>query len=95
MEHELLVECADWIAAQLEEEGYWVDAGLIQLILEKEQHAPVRIPSVPHRQAADHLATALAADGVQGVPDAVDASLITIILQWEDEFLALAGRPRE
>lgn len=94
MDHDLLVECADWIAAQMEEEGFLVDAGLVQLVLEKERTAPARIPAVAHAEAAAHLVALLAADGIRGVPDAIDERLVRIVLEWEDDFLALAGRPR-
>lgn len=94
MEQELLEECADWIAGQMEEEGYLIDAGLVQLILEREGESPQRIPTVTHAQAAAQLVERLTADGVQGVPNAVDERLIQIVLEWEDEFLSLAGRPR-
>ena len=94
MEHELLVECADWIAEQMSEEGYLIDAELIQLVLEKERTAAARVPAVSHGEAAAGLVAELAADGVQGIPDSVDARLVRVVLEWEDEFLALAGRPR-
>ncbi len=94
MDHELLVECADWIAEQMAEEGFMIDAGLIQLALEKERDSSISIPSITHADAAAQLVAELAADGVQGVPEAVDERLIRMVLEWEDEFLALAGRPR-
>ena len=94
MEKNLLVECADWIAEQMAEEGFLIDAGLVQVALEKERASAIDIPTVTHAEAATRLVAELAADGVQGVPEAVDARLIRIVLEWEDEFLALAGRPR-
>lgn len=94
MERELLVECADWIAEQMADEGYLVDGGLVELILQREAAATVRIPAVSHEEAARLLVAGLAADGVQGAPDAVDDRLVRAVLEWEDEFLALAGRPR-
>jgi hypothetical protein len=94
VEPELLAECADWIAEMLAEEGMWVDAGLIEEVLRREAAAPVRIPAVTHREAAAHIARQLAEDGVQTAPAALDERLVLSILEWQDEFLALAGRPR-
>ena len=94
MEPELMTECADWIAEQMEEDGMMVDAGLIEIVLETEQRVPIRIPQASHPQAAAAVAVQLAADGVRGAPDAIDERLVLAILEWEDEFLAFAGRPR-
>ena len=92
--NELIEECADWIAEQLEDEGMLVDAGLVQLMLEHEWAAHERIPLITHEQAADHILERLVSAGVQGAPDAIDRRLILGVLQWEDDFLALAGRSR-
>lgn len=94
MTPELLEECADWIAAQLEEESVYVDGGLVQLMLEKEWAEPERIPAITHEQAADRIIERLAEQGIHGTPDPIDRRLVTGVLQWEDDFLALAGRPR-
>ncbi|MFN8556147.1 MAG: hypothetical protein U0531_01935 [Dehalococcoidia bacterium] len=94
MEPELLQECAGWIAEQMAEEGYLIDPYLVELILEKERATPVRIPAIDHTTAATQLVADLAADGVEGVPDVVDARLIRQVLEWEDEFLSFAGRTR-
>jgi hypothetical protein len=94
VEPELLAECADWIAEMLAEEGMWVDAGLIEEVLRREAAAPLRIPAITHQEAAAHIARQLADDGVQAAPAALDERLVLSILEWQDEFLALAGRPR-
>jgi hypothetical protein len=91
---ELMEECADWIAAQMEEESMYVDAGLVQLMLEQEWAEQQRIPAITHEQAADRIIERLADKGIQGAPDPIDRRLVTGVLQWEDDFLALAGRPR-
>jgi hypothetical protein len=88
---ELLVECADWIAEQLEEENIWVDARLIEQVLRTEGHVPL---AQTRQETAASVHQALTAAGVQGMPDAVDLRLLIAILEWEDDFLALAGRPR-
>jgi hypothetical protein len=94
VDEELLTECADWIAEQMSEEGYLIDGDLIELILRREQDAPVTIPHATHDEVAQHLLDVLAAEGVNGVPDVIDERMITGILQWEDDFLGFAGRPR-
>jgi len=92
---ELMEECADWIAVQLEEESaMFVDAGLVQLMLEHEWGEEERIPQITHEQAADRILQRLHEAGIHGAPDPIDQRLILGILQWEDDFLALAGRPR-
>ena len=94
MNQELIEECADWIAGQMQEEGYLIDPALVQRILETEQDQPVRVPRVSHQEAATGLVVELEAAGVRGIPEAVHARLVMTVLEWEDEFLALAGRPR-
>jgi hypothetical protein len=95
VEPELMEECADWIAAQLEEEeAMWVDASLVQMMLESEWAEDERIPAISHEEAADRILRRLEAAGVQGVPDAIDRRLVLGVLQWEDDFLAFAGRTR-
>jgi len=87
----LLDECAEWVAAQLEEENIFVDPGLVSLIMETERQTG------PPRAACSGLAAIearLIEQGVQGVPDAINATLLFAVLQWEDEFMALAGQPR-
>ena len=88
---ELLIECADWIAEQLEEENIWVDARLIEQVLRSEREGET---FGSRREAAEAAQRALTEAGVQGMPDAVDLRLLNSILEWEDDFLALAGRPR-
>jgi hypothetical protein len=95
VDRELLLECADWIAEQMLDEGHLIDGALVQIIIEKELAAPWRLPAISHAAAAAYLVAALEADGIAGMPDAVSARLVQTVLEWEDEFLALAGRPRE
>lgn len=87
----LLAECADWIAAQLEEENILVDVGLVELVLRLHRDSTV---SSSRAEAVATLQARLESAGVRGMPDSVDARLLTAILEWEDEFLALAGRTR-
>lgn len=94
MEPELMTECADWIAEQMSEEGYLIDAELIELVLQKERLNPRCIPAISHQQAAAAVLELLAGDGIQGIPDSINDRLIVTILEWEDEFLSFAGRSR-
>lgn len=88
----LLDECAEWVAAQLEEENIFIDPGLVSLMMEVERRlGPPRSAS---RATAEAMETSLVEEGVKGIPDAINAGLILAVLQWEDEFMALAGRPR-
>ena len=43
---------------------------------------------------ADRILKRLDEAGIQGAPDPIDRRLVLGVLQWEDDFLALAGRPR-
>ncbi len=96
LDEALLDECAEWISTMLEEEdGAMVDAGLVSIILERERDLRAEALSPqPHIEMARLLAEALDAEGVRGMPDVVAPQLILLVLGWEDEFLALAGRPR-
>jgi hypothetical protein len=93
LDQQLWDECADWIAAQLEEENVLIDPSLVALIIEIEhdEHGGDHAASL---EVACSIEAALSARGIAGVPDAIDARLIYTVLQWEDEFLGLAGRPR-
>lgn len=85
-------ECADWIAEQMEEENMLVDPALVALVLEVErEQAGDRAASLGTARAIE---ATLSERGVAGVPDTIDARLLFSILQWEDEFLGLAGKPR-
>ena len=94
MTPELMEECADWIAAQMEEESMFVDPMLVQQILEHEWANERRIPEITHEQAVAAILQRLVDAGVQGAPDSIDQRLILTVLQWEDDFLSLAGRTR-
>jgi hypothetical protein len=92
LDQSLWDECADWIAEQMEEENMLVDPALISLVLEVErEHAGDRAASL---ETARAIEGSLQERGVAGVPDTIDARLLFSILQWEDEFLGLAGKPR-
>lgn len=88
----LFEECADWVAAQLEEENVYVDPGLVALIFGIERELGGEVAA--SRERAAEIEAVLVERGVQGAPDTIDAALIFNIIDWEDEFLGLAGRPR-
>jgi hypothetical protein len=90
----LLEECAGWIAAQMEEEGYLIDPGLVQLILEHEHGDSGPTPASLHAETARRVITALEDAGIHGIPETVNDRLVLTVFDWEDEFLSLAGRPR-
>ncbi|MGI8925364.1 MAG: hypothetical protein ACR2HN_01805 [Tepidiformaceae bacterium] len=89
---ELLEECAGWVWEQLQEEGFLLAGELVELILVTERELGV--------EGRDLATIARVVDeefrlrGVAGNPYPIDANLIREVLQWEDEFLGLAGMPR-
>ena len=90
MEGALLEECAGWIWEQIQEEGLFIPGELIELILTTERE--LNVQAKPHGE----IATALAASFREQEHDvsATDEQAIAAVLSWEDEFLALAGIPR-
>lgn len=95
MEPELLEECADWIAEQIGEEGLFVDAGLVHLMLQHEYALAQRIPRISQQTAAEQIVASLTAAGVQGAPEPIAEPLVLRVLGWEDDFLSFAGRRRD
>ena len=93
MDEALMDECAGWIAAQLEEEGHFLDPGLVYAILEHEWGHPA-LGRLPHDRMAAELEASLAAAGVTGYPQPLSAGLIGLVLSWEDDFLSFAGLSR-
>ena len=88
----LFTECAEWVWEQLQEEGFQVQGELIELILETERELGIQA------QPLDTIAAALAEEferrGVVARPYGIDARLIKVVLEWEDDFLGFAGIPR-
>jgi len=89
---ELLTECAEWVWEQLQEEGFLLAGELVELIFTTERELQVQ------GRALDSIAAALEdefkARGITGNPYPVEAALIKVVLEWEDEFLGYAGIPR-
>lgn len=88
----LLDECAEWVAAQLEEENIFVDPGLVTLVMELERR--LGPPNSASHESAEAIESLMVEQGIKGIPDSINAGLIYAVLQWEDEFMALAGQPR-
>jgi hypothetical protein len=89
---ELFTECAGWIWEQMQDEGYYLAGELVELILETERRLAVH--DRPHPAIASALLAEFERTGVAGRPAALDLPLLTAVLEWEDEFLGLAGIPR-
>ncbi len=98
LDEQLATECANWVAEQLAEEfGGFIAAEVIDAVLEFE--ADIRIaeadPEMDHAAMAERLLEKLAEEGAPTENRwGVSTHLIIEILFWEDEFRALAGRPR-
>lgn len=89
----LLAECGEWIWEQMQEDGYQLSGELVDLILETERELAI------HTRPLDEIATLLEEEfqmrGVQAQPFGLQASLIKVVLDWEDDFLGFAAIRRE
>ncbi|GBD23139.1 hypothetical protein HRbin29_00793 [bacterium HR29] len=89
----LFTECAEWIWEQLQEEdGIFLSGELVELILVTERELGIHDRDL--FTIASTLAAEFAARGIQTAPGAITADLIRAVLEWEDQFLGLAGIPR-
>lgn len=88
----LLAECGEWIWEQLQEDGYQMSGELVDLILETERELAI------HTRPLDEIASLLEEEfrmrGIQAQPYGLEAALIKLILEWEDDFLGFAAIPR-
>ncbi len=97
LDEKMAGECADWVAEQLSEElGGFIAAELIDFVIAEEiklrdEHSD---PEMDHRTMSTHLIPRLEDEGVPVKDGAVTRELVEEILYWEDEFLSLAGFPR-
>ena len=89
---ELFTECAGWIWEQLAEEGFHLSGELVELILETERELAIHTRPAP--EVAQLLADEFQVRGISTAPYTLDAPLIRAVIEWEDEFLGLAGIPR-
>lgn len=88
----LFTECAEWVWEQLQEEGYYLAGELVELVLETERELGVHARPLP--EIARIVADEFLLRGVAGNPNPIEAHLIEVILQWEDDFLGFGGIPR-
>lgn len=91
LEGALLEECAEWIWEQLQEEGLFVPGELIELILTTERELDLHARPLP--EIATGVAAAFREQSHLLSP--TDERAIESVLAWEDEFLGIAGIPRE
>lgn len=89
---ELFTECAEWVWEQLQEDGVFVAGELVELVLATERELGVQ--ARPLEDIARTLEEEFTMRGVSGNPGPIDSRLVTMVLEWEDEFLGLAGIPR-
>ena len=90
-------EGADWIAEMVSEDlGGFVPAELIDLVMafEAQVREESADPEMDHETMVSRLVPLLEADGVPMKEGAVTQYVLGEILHWEDEFLAMAGHPR-
>lgn len=88
----LFDECGEWIWEQLQDDGFYLAGEVIDLILQTERELGVQ------GQDIDSISRTIEDEfklrGIGGNPNPIDAALIHLVLQWEDEFLSYAGIPR-
>ncbi|MDZ7728339.1 MAG: hypothetical protein U5Q44_09200 [Dehalococcoidia bacterium] len=77
----------------MQEDGMFLSGELVELVLQTERDLGI------HHLPLDSIAKKLEADfaerGIGANPAPIDARLIRVILDWEDDFLGFAGIPRE
>lgn len=93
LEGELLDECAGWIWEQMQEDGYMLAGELVELVLVTERE--MGIDTDPPDRIAPALEDEFRRRGIVANPAPFDASLIRVVLEWEDDFLGFAGIPRQ
>ena len=91
-------EGANWIAEQVSEElGGFVPAELVDLMMELEHavRADLSDPDMDHASMSLHLIERFELEGVPVKTGALTRDVLLELLHWEDEFLSLAGYPRQ
>lgn len=95
---EIMREGADWIAEMVSEElGGFIPAELCDLVMETEQRIREETvdPLMDHVSMARRIMAQFEADpDIPTQEGGVRDHVILEILHWEDEFLGLAGYPR-
>lgn len=89
---ELLVECAEWIWEQMQDDGMFLSGELVELVLKSERELGIQgeEPSL----IALRLEKEFADRGIDANPAPIDHRIIKVVLDWEDDFLGFAGIPR-
>ena len=90
---ELLVECAEWIWEQMQDDGMFLSGELVELVLNTERELGIQAQQPD--QIAPRLEKEFADRGIDANPAPFDQRLIKVVLDWEDDFLGFAGIPRE
>jgi len=89
---ELLTECAEWVWEQLQEGGVYLAGEVVDLILAVERE--LGLQSSAPAESAPRIEQELLNRGIAGNPNPIGANIIRTVLEWEDEFLGLAGIAR-
>jgi len=99
LDPKLAGEGADWIAEMLSAElESFVPSELCDIVMEAEQRVRDETGDqrMPHDEMAKRLMAQFEADPeIPTQEGAVSEYLVREILHWEDEFLVLAGQPRD
>ena len=99
IDSKLAGEGADWIAEMLSAElESFVPSELCDIVMEAEQKVRDETGDqrMPHDEMAKRLMATFEADPeIPTQEGAVSEYLVREILHWEDEFLVLAGSPRD
>lgn len=90
---ELLVECAEWIWEQMQDDGMFLSGELVELVLNTERE--LGIQALSPALIAPRLEQEFAARGIDANPAPFDQRLIKVVLDWEDDFLGFAGISRD
>lgn len=97
LDNNIAQEGADWIAEMVSEDlGGFVPSELVDLVMEFEVKVREETgdAAMDHQSMVNRLVPMLEEDGVPMKEGAVTPHLLGEILHWEDEFLAMAGQPR-
>ncbi|MFN0095898.1 MAG: hypothetical protein ACKVVT_14125 [Dehalococcoidia bacterium] len=92
LQGELFTECAEWVWEQLQDDGYYIAGELVELVMETERELGVH--ARPLAEIARTVADEFRMRGIAGNPNPIEAQLVEVVLQWEDDFLGFAGIPR-
>lgn len=98
LDRALLEEGANWIAEMISDDfNGFVPAELIDLLMELEQKIRVESndPQMDHWTMAERMIPVLEGEGVPTEQGGFTAEVLYEIFHWEDQFLDMAGFPRD